>query len=160
MWKCKCGCDEFEELNQGVTVISECWVSGGEVRYGKQTNYDGGDIRYQCVNCGEVIEGATDHDSLLEITEKIEETVIKLPCFGIEVFLTGDGGGSIEDELQEVIDYENESEEEVSEKQKYNDMVDALTSLILAHACAGIDIKTPAYIEGIETAVENIGNMF
>jgi hypothetical protein len=37
-------------------------------------------------------------------------------------------------------------------------MIDAIESLILAHACAGIDIESPAYIEGIETAVEACSN--
>ena len=36
--------------------------------------------------------------------------------------------------------------------------IDAIESLILAHAVAGIDITTPAYIEGIETAIDAIIN--
>jgi len=32
-------------------------------------------------------------------------------------------------------------------------MIDGITSMILAHAIAGIDIETPAYVEGIEAAV-------
>jgi hypothetical protein len=36
--------------------------------------------------------------------------------------------------------------------------MDALESIIMAHACAGIDIESPAYIEGIETAVEGCAN--
>jgi len=35
---------------------------------------------------------------------------------------------------------------------------DAVTSLILAHACAGINVTDPAYIEGIETVVQSISN--
>ena len=38
--------------------------------------------------------------------------------------------------------------------------VDGLESLILAHACAGVDVESPAYVEGIETAVEAITNHF
>lgn len=38
---------------------------------------------------------------------------------------------------------------------------DVLESLILAHACAGIDVSSKAYVEGIETAFESIcSNMF
>ena len=36
--------------------------------------------------------------------------------------------------------------------------VDALEAIILAHFCAGIDITTPAYLEGIETAYIAIVN--
>ncbi len=40
----------------------------------------------------------------------------------------------------------------------FNGGVDAITSMILAHAMAGIDIETPAYVEGIETALDALGN--
>lgn len=43
---------------------------------------------------------------------------------------------------------------------EYLAAVDALESLILAHACAGIDITSPAYLEGIEVAVEAIASRF
>ena len=51
-----------------------------------------------------------------------------------------------------------ESEEEVSTRLKYNGAIDGIESMILAHACAGIDVTTPDYLEGIETAVEAVGN--
>ena len=41
---------------------------------------------------------------------------------------------------------------------EYHFYVNAIESLVLAHACAGIDIESPAYIEGIETAVEAVAN--
>jgi hypothetical protein len=34
--------------------------------------------------------------------------------------------------------------------------INAIESLILAHACAGVEINSPAYIEGIETAIEEV----
>ena len=43
---------------------------------------------------------------------------------------------------------------------QYAAAIDGLESLILAHACAGIDISSSAYVEGIETAVEAIVNNF
>lgn len=36
--------------------------------------------------------------------------------------------------------------------------LEAIESLILAHACAGVDVESPAYIEGINTALEAIDN--
>ena len=42
--------------------------------------------------------------------------------------------------------------------QKLNAAMDGLEALVLAHACAGIDVASPAYVEGIETAVDAIGN--
>ncbi len=39
-----------------------------------------------------------------------------------------------------------------------DDSVDAIESLILAHACAGVDVESDAYIEGVNTALETIDN--
>lgn len=39
-----------------------------------------------------------------------------------------------------------------------DDATDAIESLILAHACAGVDVEADAYIEGINTALEAIDN--
>ena len=50
------------------------------------------------------------------------------------------------------VDICNDKCEELENSRSYNHMMDALESMILAHACAGIDITTPAYLEGIETA--------
>ena len=41
---------------------------------------------------------------------------------------------------------------------QYNAAIDGLESLILAHACAGVDVESPAYVEGVEVAVEAIAN--
>jgi hypothetical protein len=38
--------------------------------------------------------------------------------------------------------------------------LDGIESLILAQACAGIDIESPAYIEAVETAVEKCMNFY
>ena len=36
----------------------------------------------------------------------------------------------------------------------YNGAVDGILSMILAHAVSGIDIESPAYVEGIKTALQ------
>lgn len=81
--------------------------------------------------------------------------IIELPCFNIVVTLDGDVG-LITDSLHEELHPENAGmgDGEYESAAAYNNSIDGITSLILAHACAGIDIETPAYIEGIETAVE------
>lgn len=40
----------------------------------------------------------------------------------------------------------------------WNAAVDAIESLVLAHACAGVDIQSKAYIEGLKTAIEACSN--
>lgn len=81
---------------------------------------------------------------------------IRLPCFGITVHLERERSpgspahGSITSQLKEpgrgIL------------VRRFNAAIDGLEALILAHACAGVDIASPAYVEGIETAVDAIGN--
>jgi len=86
-------------------------------------------------------------------------TTIKLPCYEIVVELTGDGKGSIISNLQEYPDSTNNVDaNELESIRDYNERMNGLESLILGHACAGIDIETPAYLEGIESAVEGCAN--
>lgn len=74
-----------------------------------------------------------------------EPKTISLPVFGIEVTLTGDYGGAITSML-----HEGYSE--------YDAGIDAIESMILAHAIAGIDISSASYLEGIEIAVLSLAN--
>jgi hypothetical protein len=103
----------------------------------------------------------------------MSDKTVKLPCFGIVVELTDIelhsltpnryGGGSITSDLKEnypIVEYalpEEKKEAEI-EIDLYNSAMDALECLILNHAVAGIDIESPAYIEGIESAVEGCAN--
>lgn len=79
--------------------------------------------------------------------EEVGKKTIELPIYNIVVKLDGKSG-SIRSLLKEFEDDAN----------LYTAAIDALESLILAHACAGIDITSPAYLEGIETAVDAIVN--
>lgn len=48
--------------------------------------------------------------------------------------------------------------EERTEFQKGKSAINIIESMILAHAIAGIDIEAPGYVEGIETALDALGN--
>ena len=74
---------------------------------------------------------------------------INLPCFSIVVNLN-DGSGNINSELHDGAP--------VPDERDHDSAMHAIESLILAHAWAGIDITAPAYIEGIETAVQACAN--
>jgi hypothetical protein len=89
---------------------------------------------------------------------------IELPCYGFVIELSDDGNsGSVKSRLSSKMDdgdwiqspMDFVSDESLDE---YHFYVNAIESLVLAHACAGIDIESPAYIEGIETAVEAVAN--
>ena len=68
---------------------------------------------------------------------------------GIELELQ-DGGGTINSPLKITpMDREDEA---------YNAMVDAIESLVLAHACAGVNVEAQEYIEGLNMAIDAIFN--
>lgn len=84
-----------------------------------------------------------------------------IPEFGITVtvhkgFGTGKNFGSIESELKKHLigDEPTENDFELA------GAVDALESLILAHACAEIDVASPAYVEGLRSCLEAIANHY
>lgn len=56
------------------------------------------------------------------------------------------------------IDYQNKNNEELESHKNFNYAVDALESLILAHAQAGVDVTSYIYLEGFRTAVDAISN--
>jgi hypothetical protein len=64
-------------------------------------------------------------------------------------------GKLIESKLSEELidDTEDASIQEQSKAQ-----ADALESLLLSHACSGIDISSDAYVEGLDTCLEAIAN--
>lgn len=80
---------------------------------------------------------------------------IVLPCYSIVITLGAESpehsgvriGGKITSELT--------TESDSPEVQA---AMDAIESLVLAHACAGVEVASPAYVEGIETAVEACWN--
>ncbi|MFP3801947.1 hypothetical protein [Paraburkholderia sp. SIMBA_027] len=73
---------------------------------------------------------------------------IRLAVQGIVITLSPKGGGAIRSSLNE--------EGEIPEAKS---AIDAVESMILAHAAAGIDVEAPPYLEGVERAVEAIWNV-
>ena len=80
--------------------------------------------------------------------------IIKLSCFGIVINIEGEEEavrGAISSDL-------HDDGPEGEDNTLYYAALDGIESMILAHAMAGIDVECPAYIEGIETAVEAAAN--
>ena len=83
---------------------------------------------------------------------------IRLPCYGITIRLDRKntaktpGAGTITSDLK--------TPGKSAGDRLFNAAIDGLESLILAHACAGVDVESPAYVEGIETAIEATTNHF
>lgn len=78
-------------------------------------------------------------------------TVKHLQRLGIVVELSSHGGGAI---LQSPLKDGHED----GDQEELLAALDGVESVILAHACAGVDVESPAYQAGIETALEAIGN--
>ena len=70
--------------------------------------------------------------------------IVRLPCYGIVLYLQEGGGMIVSDLKKGQIDAADHD---------YCTAIDGLESLILGHAVAGVDVESPAYLEGIETAV-------
>ena len=79
---------------------------------------------------------------------------IELDFGDIVVEINAEGVGTITSSLHE--DQAGADEEEGF--QRYEGGIDALESLILAHALAGVDIQAVGYVEGIKTALEALEN--
>lgn len=77
-----------------------------------------------------------------------------IPEFEISVTINpATKGGVIESNLRKQFMLDDEPIDPEAEAS-----VNALEALILAHACAGLDVDSPAYVEGLGTAVEAIVN--
>lgn len=111
---------------------------------------------------------------------------IKLPVYGIVLEVRSGGGTISHDHVYEVCHFCNQkdcvydcdqstavasamlsapqrykaiaNEDDVKGRIANNGGVDAVMSFILALACAGIDVETPAFLEAIETTLDALGN--
>ena len=84
--------------------------------------------------------------------------------------LLNNGGGTVESTLKTPEDipsstlflnaYTSEQLKnlDVVQKAVYNAAVDAIESLVLAHACAGVDVQASSYLNGLQTALDSIQN--
>lgn len=72
---------------------------------------------------------------------------LTIPPTTITVALDGEGGGTITSDLD--TDRDNAI---------WTAAVDTLESLVLAHACAGVNIASDAYTSGLSSAIEAISN--
>lgn len=112
----------------------------------------------------------------------MHEKTIKLPCFGIEVTLTGDGGSAITSDLKEICPYCKELDcnmscfefrdhcsdrDEEEQMRKWNERyeflahraaADALESFIMACGGSGVDIESLAFIEAVEMTYDALAN--
>lgn len=100
------------------------------------------------------------------------EKVIKLDSLSIVVYVDEkNGSASISDDLHEECSSPlnighaagckcGDCVEDRKLRDLFNASIDGITSLILAHAVAGIDVSSPEYVEGVESAYAACGHHF
>lgn len=49
--------------------------------------------------------------------------------------------------------------DDAEERDELSAALDGVTSLVLAHACAGVDVTDARYVKGLRVSVENIANI-
>lgn len=81
--------------------------------------------------------------------------ILQLHQGDIDIKLTKKGGGVIRSSSLHT-DYDHDGD--YKDWHDANCRIDAIESLILAHACAGVDVEAQAYIDGIQTALDAICN--
>lgn len=87
--------------------------------------------------------------------------VIKLPIYDIVLNIDGNRGGI----ASSLCDVEREPNHGFCDcpdclEELHEAAMNAIESLILAHAIGGVDVESPAYIKGIQTAVDAIYNHY
>jgi hypothetical protein len=75
----------------------------------------------------------------------------EIPEYGITVTVSTSTRGTIVSELSKELAPDGDDLEGKAS-------ADALEALILAHACAGMDVSLDSYVHGLRTAVEAIAN--
>jgi hypothetical protein len=152
-----------EQIGRKTVASADWWDESQEGWGDKDTDEDDTESNVPCVACGRKdlplhIDGRCGACGPSPTTDGQETagTEIRLPCYGITICLDrtnteGLVGGTITSDLK--LDTTDDSDDT-----DYVAGIDGLESLILAHACAGVDVTSPDYIEGVETAVEAIGN--
>lgn len=86
---------------------------------------------------------------------------ITLPCHGIEIKVLDSNLGTIVSNLHSnpPRDYDA-SNDPFDNESAFEGAIHALESMILACACAGVDVQSPKFIEAINTTVDAIGNQY
>ena len=85
----------------------------------------------------------------------VKKIEIRVGSDTISLQLDGRGGGASSSTL-----HITEADEDFGAKYQpsYNSAIDGLESLVLAHACAGINVEDHRYVAGIAAALEAISN--
>jgi len=77
-----------------------------------------------------------------------------LPKYGIKVSI-GENSSSIESNLSDYL-FDDHISDDAHESHKA--IIDVIEALVLAHASAGVDVGSDAYMEGLDTTMDALAN--
>jgi hypothetical protein len=83
-----------------------------------------------------------------------------IPEFGITVQVVPGGSRSTASISSELKEHMFGKDEPGPNDFEILGAIDAIESMVLAHACAGIDVASPAYVEGLRCSLEAITNHY
>jgi len=83
--------------------------------------------------------------------------VYYLQTLGLEIPVK-DKGGKVVGSLAQRMYGDGEARDDLKENALLDQALETLEGLILAHACAGINVSATAYLEGVETVLEVLAN--
>ena len=86
-----------------------------------------------------------------------ETKTIKLPCYNTTVKVWNEGHGTYGTIKSDLTDGEGTDS---NAPDPHEVALETVERFILASACAGIDVTTPAFLESIETVVDAVGNRY
>lgn len=90
--------------------------------------------------------------------------VIKLPVYQIEIHLSHDPSESEDPPVGEIfllgVLQQGGDVEPRESPTLWEAALDGILSMVLAHACAGIDVESTAYLEGLEVAFDSMVNSY
>lgn len=113
-----------------------------------------------------------DHNDLdqVQIVKKIDgesPKIIDIPgCCTMVLRINEMGGGNLDSDLGvtsikgDNLKSDAEIQNNPDEAAEYNAAIDGIESLVLALACKGIDVETPAFADALQTAIEVVANHF
>lgn len=82
-----------------------------------------------------------------------------IPKYGITVNVCSDSGANVGEITSELTKHVI-GDEPTANDFELKGAVNAIESLIVAHACSGIDVASKAYVEGLDSALEAIANNY
>ena len=90
-----------------------------------------------------------------DLKQTVKTIELHLAADSISLQLDGRGGGAVKSTLRIT---EAEAGLGAEHRANHNSAIDGVEAVVLAHACAGVNVTHPDYVRGLVSALEAISN--